>query len=171
MRFSSILVIVVVSIAFAAIGCTHPEMPAATLAALTQADQYELLSLDPSHEHEKAGGDFHGWRVLGRTLITDTATRDKLTSALRAGVKENVDGMVAGCFNPRHGIRVTRGGGGAGGGQATDFVICFQCMSMSVYQGEQQAGSILTTSSPQPTFDAVLRAKGVTLASKDGGGK
>ena len=81
----------------------------------------------------------------------------KKIAALKQGVSENVDGMAASCFNPRHGIRVIEKG------VTTDFVICFECLQVQVYSGSSTSG-FLTMSSPQPEFDKVLKAAGVPLA-------
>lgn len=133
------------------------DIPSPTLQALQNAEHYELLSLNPSREEVKDADDFHGWRVLGRTTVDDAATRKRLTDALRAGARAN-DGMVAACFNPRHGIRVTRSG------TTTDLVICFECMSVKVFGADQAGVQFLTTADPQPTFDDVLGKAGVKLA-------
>jgi hypothetical protein len=65
--------------------------------------------------------------------------------------------MVAGCFIPRHGLRLK------GGGKTVDLVICFQCLSAEVFvDGERQKG-FLTSGEPQTEFDATLKAAGVQL--------
>ncbi len=146
-------------------GCTgagQDKIPAAARAVLDNAEQFELLSLDPDHrQRETPGEHFHGWKVLGKTPVADAGTRQRLVAALKRGTAEN-DGMVAACFNPRHGIRVTRGG------ETLDFVICFECLQAEVFAGEQRTGQFLTSSSPQPAFDEVLRAAGVPLPGQTG---
>ena len=114
---------------------------------LEHADRFELLSLSPEHLREPAKNDFHGFRVLGQTSITSTEIRRKLVAAFELGVSEN-DGVIAACFNPRHGIRVVHRG------KQADFVICFECRQVRVV-GEG-AGEFLVSNSPQPVFDKVL---------------
>jgi hypothetical protein len=58
-------------------------------------------------------------RVLGLT-INDAETRHRLVSSFQRAVAEN-QGTIAACFNPRHGIRVTRKQ------KQVEFVICFEC--------------------------------------------
>ena len=141
------------------IGSVEEKIPADALAALENADHFELLSLDPAPVlQEKPENDFHGWKVLGMTEVKDAKTRQKLVVALRQGAKES-NGKAARCFNPRHGIRVT------GGGKTYDFVVCFECFSAQIIQGGQRSG-FLTTASPQPVFDQVLRDAGVPLPQK-----
>lgn len=151
-------------LAFAAllmVGCTSKsadsKIPENARSALDKADEFELLSLDPDRKQEESEDDFHGWKVLGRTQIKDADTRAKVVAALKKGVGEN-DGIVARCFNPRHGIRATYEG------ETVEFVICFECFQVLVYAGEKGDGSFLTTASPQPVFDDVLREAGVPLA-------
>src|SRR5262249_5043568 len=54
--------------------------------------------------------DFHGWKVIGKTKINDPDVRRRLIAALEKGVEENKGDSMK-CFDPRHGIRVTRDGG------------------------------------------------------------
>jgi hypothetical protein len=119
--------------------------------ALEKGTDFELFSLNPAHLTEKPENHFHGWEVLGSTKIDDAKTRGQIVAALRKGVAES-DGMVAACFNPRHGIRVQHGG------KTIDLVICFECLSAAVYVDGERSDGFLTTSSPQATFDRVLKA-------------
>jgi len=132
-------------------------IPAAAAAILEQADHFELLSLNPHYPCEAAEGDYHGYRVLGTAVITDAKTRKKLVSAFKRAVAENQD-YIAACFNPRHGIRVTRNE------KQADFVICFGCDQVQVF-GEVQ-GEFLITSSARALFDSVLRGSGIPLADR-----
>src|SRR5262245_30134991 len=102
------------------------KIPDAVKAALEKADHWELLSLDPDRSQKPADGGFHGWKVLGKTLVKDKDARKTLLSALEKGVKEN-RGVVADCFIPRHGIRVVHNK------KTYDLVICFQCYQVQEY--------------------------------------
>src|SRR5438270_721857 len=133
-------------------------VPAAAAEALAKPESVELLSLDPKLLTEKPKDDFHGWKVLGRTTVKDDATRKKLAADL-ATAAESSEGLAAACFNPRHGLRVTRNG------KTVDFVICFECWQVKVYEGDKADG-FLITDTPQPAFDKVLRDAGVTLPAK-----
>lgn len=151
----------------------------AVFAALDNAEEYVLFSLEPTEDEEAeaagevaeeaAPGDpsagtkpaaldkFHGWRVLGQTTIDDKAVQKKLNGALDTGRRES-DGSIASCFWPRHGIRVRHGG------KEYDLVICFECAQVEVYEGGQRGGDWLTSHSPQAVLDEVLRSAGVPLA-------
>jgi hypothetical protein len=133
--------------------CGHRNViPAPAASLLERADRFELLSLDPNIQLRVAEEDFHGYRVLETVVIADPEIREKLVSDFRKAVAEN-QGVAAACFNPRHGIRVTRNE------KRADFVICFQCDQVQVY-GEVRA-EFLITNSAEKLFDSVLRSKGV----------
>jgi hypothetical protein len=134
------------------------KLPADALAVLENAKSFDLYSLDPDRLKGKPKNDFHGWRVLGKTAVADNTTRAGVLAALKKGIADS-DGSVAGCFNPRHGIRASHNG------TTVDLVICFQCLSLEVYVDGKRS-SVLTTGSPQPELDKVLKAAGVPLPPK-----
>jgi hypothetical protein len=126
---------------------------------LEKGEQFELLSLSPGYRQVKPEDAFHGWKVLGKTTVKDTEARKKLVAAFKKGVEEN-KGIVAACFNPRHGIRVTQDG------KTTDFVVCFECAQVQVFAGDKQEKGLLITNSPPSVFDSVLKEANVPLAEK-----
>ena len=77
-----------------------------------------------------------------------------------AAAAEESEGDAAACFNPRHGLRVTRNG------KTIDFVICFECFQVKVFGGDKDEGGFRITDTPQPSFDKVLRDAKVPLAAK-----
>lgn len=56
-------------------------MPLVAWRALHNADEYELLSLYPYFSKP----DYYGHEILGRTVIKDTAIRERLNHALQSG--------------------------------------------------------------------------------------
>ncbi len=126
---------------------------------LEKADKFELLSLSPEHVQEKPKDGFHGWRVLGKTAVTEADARKNLVAAFKKGVADN-KGIAAACFNPRHGIRATHDG------KSVDFVICFECYQVQTYVGDKREKGFLIADSPASTFDAVLKEAKVPLAEK-----
>jgi hypothetical protein len=134
------------------------EIPAPAAAILEQADHFELLSLDPRRQLNAVDGDFHGFRVLGTAVIRDTETRQKLVSVFKRAAAEK-PGAIAACFNPRHGIRVSKNR------ERADFVICFECRQVQVSYGEVQR-EFLITGSAEALFDSVLQTRGLPLADK-----
>jgi hypothetical protein len=123
---------------------------------LEKADKFELISLDPEYQKEKPADGFHGWKVLGRTTVKEADVRKTLLAAFEKGVEEN-KGEVARCFDPRHGIRATRGD------KTVDLVICFECYQVKAFAGEGDLKGFLVTGSPQPAFDKVLTDAKVPL--------
>lgn len=131
------------------------DIPAAAKVILEQADEFELLSLDPRLSSKPAKDAFHGYRILGSTQIPDPPTRKKLVTALEKGIAENGGRTLAHCFNPRHGIHVTRAK------EHADFVICFECDQIQIYGAASV--EVLTTGSPLPIFNHVLQDAKVPL--------
>ncbi|HET6248259.1 MAG TPA: hypothetical protein VFE47_11220 [Tepidisphaeraceae bacterium] len=150
------LPLVVASLFFT--GCGRRDIPSPVKDALENADQYELLSLDPNRDLAASANDFYGHRVLGRVVIKDLATRKRLNDALLAGVRP-VDGKRLACFNPRHGIGLIRGG------KHVDLLICFECEQVDVIDDSNGKHNFLITSAPSATFDAVLKEKGIARAA------
>jgi len=141
-------------------GCGGSDkLPREVRSALEDAETFQLYSLEPLAGLEAPMAEFHGWKVLGKTVITDTATRDQFITALRKG-SVATDEAMANCFNPRHGIRVTSAG------VTTDLVICFECLWVEVYRAGDRVGGFATKPYSEAVFDEVLIAAGVPLAKK-----
>jgi len=124
---------------------------------LENADNFELLSIDPDIRGSTRNNLFHKWNVLGRIMVRDRSARIKLVTAFRRGVEEN-PGYAAACFNPRHGIRASYAG------KSVDLVICFECAQVEAYSDGRERSGFLITASPEPEFDAILRSANVPLA-------
>jgi hypothetical protein len=132
------------------------ELPAKVKAILDKAEQFELLSLDPNSDRPNAKDHFHGWYVLGKTIVKKAETRKQILDALEKGISDR--GRAAKCFEPRHGIRATSSG------KTVDLVICFECGQVYHYFGDEAKGTTLfTTSKPQATLDGVLKDAKVPL--------
>jgi hypothetical protein len=135
-------------------------VPKVAIDLLEAAGPFELLSLNPNRPEAKGNDDFHGWKVLGKTVVNDAEVRKKLCAEFKRSIDES-EGVGANCFNPRHGIRFTREG------KTVDLVICFECYQVQAFIGEQRDPFFVITREPQKAFDKVLRDKGIPLA-KDG---
>lgn len=137
----------------------HNKIPDKARLILEKAEEIELLSIDPVRPVEKPKNDFHGWKVLGKTVVKDAEARKKLVAAFKKGIAEN-KGEAALCFNPRHGIRASHDG------KTADFLICFECFHGHTYVGEKKMEGFLITNSPEAVFDKVLKDAKVPLAEK-----
>ncbi|WP_417384005.1 hypothetical protein [Gimesia sp.] len=141
------------------IGCTSDrpsmepsgdKMPADAAAALKEAPEWELFSLNPCIEEDPDDASrFHGWKILGSTRITDATTRQQLLQSLEESVAAN-PGIVAACFSPRHGIRVKYKE------QQHDFVICFECYQARWYTDDERQDGFNPTNTPADAFNRLL---------------
>jgi hypothetical protein len=126
--------------------------------ALEKAEALDLYSLDPSATKGKEDADFHGWKVLGKTEVKKEALA-KLVAAFEKGAAEQDQRVAAGCFHPRHGIRVTLDG------KTYDFVICFECVGVMLFKDKEEKSTkgFGVSRSPTETFNKVLKDANVKL--------
>jgi hypothetical protein len=138
------------------------KLPAAAKSILEKADQIELLSIDPGHserDEPPPKGDYHGWKVLGKTTIQDPDIRKSVISAVERGLAEEGDPKK--CFDPRHAIHASHKE------KTVDILICFHCSQVQVYLDGNSEGPFLgTSSSPEAVLDKVLTQANVPLAPK-----
>jgi hypothetical protein len=125
------------------------KVPSGLKAMLEKADRFELLSLNAERDTSKDA--FHGWKVVGTSVVKDQDVRRKLIAAFEKGVAESKGGPAF-CFDPHHGIRVTRDG------KTADFVVCFDCFQVRAHVGDVLEANLIITNSPRPVFDSVLDA-------------
>lgn len=140
------------------------KIPDSALTALESAQQFELLSLDPNFDPDRRPKEeFHGWRSLGRIVVNDAETRDHLVRALKKSVEERKGKGVPKCFNPRHGIRVTRDG------KTNDLVICFECLQVKTFENDKRGQDFLIGESAEfaeSLFNRVLTKRRIPFAGK-----
>ena len=144
-------------------------LPAALKRVLSDADEFILLSLDPTPDFEhKSKNTFKRYPVIGQTKIKASSTRTQLTeeldSAIRAGdglTFSNgvvfLSGPFASCFNPRHGIRARKSG------ETVELLICFECGQVQIDSSKEAERVLKLTKKPSRTFNAVLTSAGVAL--------
>jgi hypothetical protein len=136
------------------------EIPKEARIAFEKATEFEMYSLNPARLRDKevkeADADrFHNWKILGKTTVKDDVAK-KVRSAVEKGVKDS-DGSVAACFNPRHGIRIVHEM------KTYDLVICYECLSANVFEGDKLIGQFLTSSSPGKALTRILSDAKVPL--------
>ena len=103
------------------------QIPDAAYQAITSDASLVLLSLDTDRiQPPQPVSGFHGYRVLGQTIVSDAALRHRLADTLRAGLR-SWRFTYPSCFNPRHGVRAVVSG------QPHEFVICFECGELHYY--------------------------------------
>jgi hypothetical protein len=130
---------------------------------LSPDEKMTLYSLDPSSMEgsmrwdgkKHSGETFHGYVVFGKLEIVDAAKRKEIAHAMNTGVAKG-DAMAK-CFEPRHGIRATKGD------VVRDFVVCFECAQFVVHQGETSERKAISRD-PQPVLNNLLKKAGVNVA-------
>lgn len=118
--------------------------------------QVMIYSLDPENRRAPKDGDesfFHGFMILGKAEVKSSSERKLLAAALAEDIREN-SGIVAGCFNARHGLRITRES------SMIDIVLCFECLSARSYNFNSGKGFLVSGSSA-PEFNAFLDVHGI----------
>ena len=136
---------------------------------LEKANSFELYSLEPFKDPDELssldedptgpGERLHGWRVLGKTTVSDDPTRRVITRAFKKALDRGTPNK---CFYPRHAIRITDGD------TTIDLVICFGCENFSVCRNEKwdDGPSRVISRELQPTLDEALTRAGIPLAKK-----
>lgn len=136
------------------------DVPSVEAEILRGAAELELIALDPTWPTPEQKADparFHGYGVLGRAAMSDPAGRVELLDLIAQACREN-DGIVAGCFDPRHGIRATVEG------RTVDLVICFSCLQVLVFADGERIGSGDLASTQEPSVSSIFVAAGLTIA-------
>jgi hypothetical protein len=161
MARSMLIAIALVVSVVALVGAGDDPIPAEFGKALAKAETLDLYSLDPSVPVKKGDADFHRWKVLGKTAVTKVALA-KLVAALKKGAAEANQNVSAGCFRPRHGIRVQRDG------KSYDFVICFECVVVMLYKDKEEKSDrgFHVSRTPAGMFNTILKDAKVQLPAQ-----
>jgi hypothetical protein len=135
----------------------HPEQ--VTIYALDpESIQMKGLTMDAA-ARLSAEQAFYDHQILASADLPGTDERHELITLLWGGISDHEEGIPIDCFNPRHGIRVRSGD------RWLDWVICFKCHRLHVYdQDGEQVASKGISSSVEPRFSAIYRAAGLELA-------
>ena len=129
---------------------------------LEEPDSAELITLVPfppiSDENPLGAGEeaFHDYKVISRTHVQDAAVTGELLDLIHRGVAAS-DGTVAACFNPRHGLRLHRGD------DVVDLVICFECLSIDLYQADGTRQDLRTVDTVEPEVTRIYEAQGLVV--------
>jgi hypothetical protein len=146
-----------------------PDLAAKALAEATRATLYSLEpdSLPPSGAraaatetngiHRSADTNIlEGYWVLGSTELTNDAAR-AATRAFQNAIAES-RGPVARCFDPHHGLRLSADG------HVYDYLLCYHCGQMQVYEDGKFTSMVGVTGSPE-ALNAMLKAARVPLSA------
>ncbi len=129
-----------------------------------EADTLTLLSIDGATEScfpervKTDGPMYFRWPLLGQVDIPAGPARDKLLAALAHGL-QNAPRREMACFLPRHVLRAVKGD------RSVDYVICFECCNLDVYDQEgSHIGHRFISNSPAAMFNKTLEDAGIPLA-------
>jgi hypothetical protein len=139
-------------------------IPPDVLAALDGATSWVLLSLQPG-PYREAPDKFHDYPVLGRVPLEDPKVAvSTIRDLVKAG--EAWNGMVAMCFDPRHGLSAV-----LKDGRRIEFVICYACSQADLYVDGTQVNGVLfadSTFTPDPgTLNGLLRSHNIPLSGRN----
>jgi hypothetical protein len=105
---------------------------------LDKADRIDLFRLNPKELPEgnkEAKKEFHGYEVLSELRVEANDQRNTAAAFLGKTLHWN-ELRKALCFNPRHGLRVLSGK------RTLDFLICFQCNRVDIFEGCEQLATL-----------------------------
>jgi hypothetical protein len=119
-------------------GCSKALFSPEATDAFSHAQGATLYSLDPSPlspAQSASPGSFHGYRILGSTPIMPWQAQDAFKDIAKGAGEWNSDlaKTTLPCFNPRHGLRVEKGG------HRYDLVVCYECAQVRVYRDNEEA--------------------------------
>jgi hypothetical protein len=139
------------------------KLPDEVVEALKSGVKFILFSLDPpitveaEKEKLKPEENHHGFKILGSTELVNLDTKTNAIASLTDAVRD-YNGTGAGCFFPRHSLRVI-----TSKGATYDLVTCFECYQIEVYLGEKRIGGA-GISGTQKRLDEILTVAKIPLA-------
>lgn len=157
-------------------GSKENKLPADATAALQHGSSFVLYSLlpefapgvgfdddlfAPPEEKKKKDASkpvferLHDFPILGRTNLVNVEDRNTVVASILDSMKA-WNGIAAGCFHPRHALRVTHKD------IVFDFVICFECFTIKLYRGGGLHGHVNVIGRPDK-LDQILKNAGVLL--------
>src|SRR5262249_15617824 len=120
---------------------------------LQKAERIEVFRLNPKplpDEAKDAKRAFHGYAMLAEGQAETAEHRKEIASFLGKTLHWN-EFRKAACFNPRHGVRVVSGR------QAVDFLLCFECYRVDVFDGEKLRSSFALSRPKDNPVEQLLR--------------
>lgn len=131
--------------------------PSASL-ALSAPGNVILYSLEPEGEVDASEFRLHYFKILGETELDKKRTITAI-NAFKTAIS-NWDGVIAMCFNPRHAIRI------AAHNHTYDFLLCYECHQLSVYEDDKPLCGLGATGSPE-VLNNLLTTAGIPLAKTE----
>lgn len=129
-------------------------------APLVNADAFEIVSLDPfvidfNTARGEAIDHLYGYQVMCDAEVDDVELRREITKLVASGLAP--EGGTDACFNPRHGIRAVVDG------RTIEFVICYECRSLQIYEDGDFKASHPTTNEPAAALTEIWERLGCQI--------
>jgi hypothetical protein len=128
---------------------------------LTGDEQMTLYSIDPASKGPRAkpttGATLRDYSVLGKVEIVEAAKRKEIADRINQAVANRAESSRK-CFEPRHAIHVTLND------QSRDFLICFECLNMTVYGQSGFGVGTNITDEPKSLLNKLLTDAGIKLS-------
>lgn len=123
--------------------------------ALSNPHEIIFYSLEPEGETDASQAQIHHFKILGEARLNEKQTA-RATKEFKAAIA-GWDGFVAACFNPRQALRT------AYSGHIYDFLLCYECHQLYVYEDDQLLQGLGATGSPE-VLNALLTELHIPLA-------
>ncbi|RYG49760.1 hypothetical protein EON79_00230 [bacterium] len=118
-------------------------LPIEIQAALAEPDSVEMIYVDPMTRAGSGRPGIGGRDIVERVPIPK-ADRRLAIDWLRSLLPQNRAASPAGCFFPRHVLRVKKGE------KVYDFLVCVSCGGTHVYRGSGRVATLVTVSGDPP---------------------
>ncbi len=130
---------------------------------LQHPKEMTLFSIDPIDSEDLKPTDkeniFHGFKSLGSTPILNLETQGIIAKEIENAVTA-MGKSQAKCFWPRHGVRITDGK------SVYDFLICFECYTLHLYEDERKTNEVVIGGSGD-VFNEILIKANVPLPKEE----
>src|SRR5262249_29647323 len=105
------------------------ELPAEVGHLLQSAEKATLYSLEPWEDPAPTEDTLHGFKIIGRTDL-DSGLAKRVIATFKEAISSSRD-PVAGCFDPRHALRVTSGA------ESYDLLLCYACGQLEIFSADR----------------------------------
>jgi len=160
MKFAVLAVFLVGTSASSTPALRQAVLPDEALRVLQAPHAAILYSLEPLKFTPIGNGTLHGFTILGRTTLDAEQARHAADAFVEAN--KRWDGNGSDCFEPRHAMRISFGG------HTYDFLLCFHCHELDVYEDDHFLSAVGASGSPK-FLNTMLTAAHVPVSRSDVG--
>jgi hypothetical protein len=120
---------------------------------LQKAERLEVFRLNPkrlAEDSTAATPSFHRHEILTKGPVETAEQRKEVVSFVAKTLHWNHQ-RAALCFNPRHGLRISAEE------QTLDFLICFECWRVEVFEGDNLRATIALSQPKDNAIEQILQ--------------